>query len=76
MLEEPKKQQNVFKSKLNEILRGKYKTEEQKSALKMLNVFKKHERLLLNYLIIILQLCLRLNTKQFMEKKFQICQHA
>ena len=55
MLEEPKKQQNVFKSKLNEILRGKYKTEEQKSALKMLNVFKKHERLLLNYLMIILQ---------------------
>ena len=53
-LEEAKKLQNVFKSDLNEILRGRYKTEEQKSALKILNVFTNHEKLLLNYLMIIL----------------------
>ena len=34
------------------------------------------EKLFLKYLMIILQLCLRLNTKQFMEKKFQVCQYA
>ena len=35
-----------------------------------------HEKLLLNYLMIILQLHLRQNTIQFMEKEFQVCQHA
>ena len=32
-LEEAKKLQNVFKSNLNEISKGRYKPEEQKSAL-------------------------------------------
>ena len=32
-LEEAKKLQNVFKSNLNEISSGRYKSEEQKSAL-------------------------------------------
>ena len=33
-LEEAKKLQNVFKSNLNEISKGRYKSEEQHSALK------------------------------------------
>ena len=33
-LEETKKLQNVFKSNLNEISKGRYKSEEQHSALK------------------------------------------
>ena len=32
-LEEAKRLQHVFKSNLNKILRGRYKSEEQKSAL-------------------------------------------
>ena len=32
-LEEAKKLQNVFKSNLNEISKGRYKSEEEKSAL-------------------------------------------
>ena len=43
---------------------------------KMLNCFRNHKKLLLIYLIIILQFYLRLNTKQFMEEEFQVCQHA
>ena len=35
---------------------------------KILICFPKHEKQLLNHLMIILQLCLRLNTKQLMEK--------
>ena len=67
-LEEAKKLQNVFKSNLSEISKIRYKSEEQESALKIWKWFKNHEKLLLNYLMIILQLCLRLNTKQNMEE--------
>ena len=70
-LEEAKKNkplQNVFKLNLNEISRGRYKPEEQKVNYRILNCFTKHEKLLLNYLMIVLQLHLRQNIKQFMEK--------
>ena len=67
-LEGAKKLHNVFKSNLNEILRERYKSEEQKSALENTKLLYK--------LMIIIQLHLRLNTKQFMEKEFQVCQHA
>ena len=33
-IEEPKKLQNVFKANLNEISKGRFQSEEQKSALK------------------------------------------
>ena len=52
-LEEAKKLQNVIKSNLREISKGRYKSEEQESALKILNCFTNHEKLLLNYLMII-----------------------
>ena len=67
-LEEAKKQQNVFKSNLNETLRGRFKSEDQKMVLKILNCFTKNEKVSLNYLIINLQLYLRLNTKKKIEK--------
>ena len=35
---------------------------------KILNCFTSHEKMFLNYLMIILQFDLRLNTNQFMEK--------
>ena len=41
-LKKAKKLQNVFKSNLNEISKGKYKSEEQESALKILNCFTNH----------------------------------
>ena len=52
-LEEAKKLQNVIKPNLSEISKGRYKSEEQESALKILNCFTNHEKLLLNYLMII-----------------------
>ena len=68
-LEEAKKKlQNGFKSNLNKIPTGRHKSKEQKKHSKVLNCFTNHETLLLNYLMIILQLCLRLNTSEFMEK--------
>ena len=67
-LEKAKKLQNVLKSNPNEISKRRNKLEEQESALKILNFFTNHKKLLLNYLMIILHLCLRLNTKQNMEK--------
>ena len=67
-LEEAKKLQNVFKSNLNEISRGRYKSEERKVHWKILNCFTNHKKLLLSYLMIILPFYLRLNTNQFMEK--------
>ena len=66
-LAEAKKLKNVFKSNLHEISKGRYKSEEQESALKILNWYTNYEKLLLNYLMIILQLSLRLNKKQNME---------
>ena len=66
-LEEVKKPQISFKPNLNEISRGRPKLEEQ-NIRKILDCFTNHEQLLLNYLMIVLQLYLRLNTKQFMEK--------
>ena len=51
-LEEAKKLQNVFKSNLNEISRRRNKSEENS---KILNCFTNQEKLLLNYLMIILQ---------------------
>ena len=47
-LEKTKKLQNVqkvFKSKLNQISRGRYESEDQKMVLKILNFFSNHENL-------------------------------
>ena len=41
-LKKAKKLQNVFKSNLNEISKEKYTSEEQESALKILNCFTNH----------------------------------
>ena len=63
-LEEAKKLQNIFKSNLNKISKGRSKPKEQKVHQKILRGFTNHEKLLLNYLMIILQLYLKLNRKQ------------
>ena len=71
-LEEVKKLQNVFKPNLNEISRERERYINQKSKKvhwKILNCFTNHEKLLLSYLMIILQLHLRINTKQIHEKR-------
>ena len=72
-LEEAKKLQNVFKSNLNEISRGRNKSEEQKMSLENFKLLYESRQPLLNYLTIILQLHLSQNTKQFIEKEFQVC---
>ena len=46
-LEEPKKQQNIFKSNLNEISRGRFKSGEQKMILKNIKLpYKSREAVL------------------------------
>ena len=46
-LEEPKKQQNIFKSNLNEISRGRFKSGEQKMVLKNIKLpYKSREAVL------------------------------
>ena len=67
-LEEEKELQNIFKSNLNKISKGRFKSKEQKSALENIKLLTNHDKLLLNYLMIILQLHLKLNTKQSKEK--------
>ena len=63
-----KKPRNAFKSILNEISRGINKSEDHKTASKILNHFNDNGRLLLNYLMFIFQLYLRVNTKKVMTK--------
>ena len=63
-----KELQNIFKSSLSEISKGRVKSEDQKSALKHIKHFTNHEKKLSNYLMIILQLNLKVNIKQNMEK--------
>ena len=68
-LEKSEEKQKEFKSGRNEILKGGYKSENHKGAIKkMLKHFTNHEKKLSNCLMIILRLQLRLNIDQFMEK--------
>ena len=61
-LEDAKELQNIFKSNLKKISKGRFKIQ------KILNSFTNHDKLLLNYIMIILQLNLKLKTKQNKEK--------
>ena len=63
-----KELQNIFKSSLREISKERFKSEDQKSALKILKHFTSHGKKLSNCLMIILQLYMKLNIKQNMEK--------
>ena len=63
-LEDTKELQNIFKSNVNEISIGRFKSKEQQTALKILNFSTNHDKLLSNCLMIILQSHLNLNTKQ------------
>ena len=65
---EAKERQNIFKPNLNEISRGRFKSKEQKSVLKNIKLLYKSREAVIKLLKIILQLYLRLNTKQNMEK--------
>ena len=67
-LDEVNPPQNVFESTLNEISRGRYKSEEQKSALEKIKLLYESQESVINYLMIILQLYLRLTKNQFMER--------
>ena len=68
-LEDVKELQNIFKSNLNEVSKGKFKSKEQKKCIrKILNCFTNYGKLLLSYLMIILQLHLNLNANQNEEK--------
>ena len=69
-LQKEEKIQEVSRLELNEILKGNpnYKSEDQISTTK--NIKKLYnERLLINFITIILEWYLRLNTNQFMEKE-------
>ena len=52
---EAKKLQNIFKSNLKKRSRGRFKSEEQKSAFEYIKFLYKSRELLLNCLIIIIQ---------------------
>ena len=58
----------MFKTNLNNISKGRFKLEEQKGALKNIKLLYDSRQAVLNYLMNILQLHLKLNTKQKMEK--------
>ena len=62
-IEEDEKLQKFFKPNLNEIVENS-----KKMHYKLLNSFTNHKKVLFNYLIIILQLYLRLNIMQSIEK--------
>ena len=53
-----KELQNIFKSSLSEISKERFKSEDQKSALKILKHLTNHGEKLSNYLMIMLQLCM------------------
>ena len=63
----------MFKSYLNEISRGRNKSEEQKRALENIKLVYKSREAVVKLFMIILQFYLRLNTKQSMEKGFLLC---
>ena len=68
-LKEAKEQQNIFKSNLNKISKGRFKLEEQESSLENIKLLRKSRegviKLFNDYLmIILLSLYLRPNTKQ------------
>ena len=56
---------------INEILKGRYKSKDQQSAKKISKPFTNHKEWLCTYLTIILNLHLRLNIDQFMEKDWK-----
>ena len=62
-LEEAKKLQNVFKSKLNEISRGWYKSEEQNITLENINLLYKSRNSVFKLFNDYSSIYLRLNTK-------------
>ena len=62
-LEEAKKLQNVFKSKLNEISRGWYKSEEQNITLENINLLYKSQNSVFKLFNDYSSIYLRLNTK-------------
>ena len=70
-LEKAKEEQKTFKLERNKIVIGSEKPEDQKNAIKILKHFTNHDKKLSNYLIIILELYLNLNTKQNMEKDWK-----
>ena len=67
-LEEVKELQNIFKTNLKDISKGRFKSEVKKIALENINLFTNLGKLLLNYLMNILQLHMKLNRNQNMEK--------
>ena len=67
-LEEVKELQNIFKTNLKDISKGRFKSEDQKIVLENINLFTNLGKLLLNYLMNILQLHVKLNRNQNMEK--------
>ena len=63
-----KKIQREFKSDLSEIKRGRCKSEEQESVLKNIEVLYKVREKYQYFLMIILQLYLKLDLRQLMKK--------
>ena len=51
-LEDTKELQNIFKSNVNEISTGRFKSKEKQTALKILNFSTNHDKLLSNCLMI------------------------
>ena len=66
---EAKEYQNMFKLNPTKVKRSGFKSKEQKSTTQNIEMLPNARKKLSNYLMIILQLHLSLNIKQFMEKK-------
>ena len=63
-----KEKQREFKSDLNEILKGRYKSENQNIVIKNIKTLYESRENLSNCLMIFLELYLKLNTKQNLER--------
>ena len=59
---------NIFEANLNEISKGRFKSEEEESVSENIKLLYESQQVALNCLKNILQLHLKLNTKQNMKK--------
>ena len=75
-LEEAKKLQNMFKSNLNKISRGRYKSEEQKRALETIKLLYESREAVNKLFNDYSSIASEAKYKTSHEKEFQICQHA
>ena len=75
-LEEVKKLQNVFKSNLNEVSKGRNKSEEQKMALENIKLLYESREAVIKLFNSYYSIVSEVKGNCILEKEFQVCRHA